>query len=292
MGVIATNNWVREFAERCQKKGIFERELMIQKEVIIERLAKAFQTTQFMDLHEYLLNQGLFHPDHGGNIKEVVAHLEEKKCWQYVQEEYKWLRSNWRGPKASIFIFPVEMRNTMIMNELGGKMGIGFRDKIFLFLSPEVSKGEVCQLLTHEYHHVCRLSYLNKSATELSLLDSLLVEGLAEAAVGERFGEGALAPWVKRYNDQEVETFWERVFLPNLQLKGHENHQPFLYGNGSVHLPKWIGYCIGYKIVKSLLERHRGDQTTILLRLSSEEILQRSKFLAQPVEQIEKPRKR
>lgn len=69
----------------------------------------------------------------------------------------------------------------------------------------------------------------------MTLLDSLILEGLAEDVVKELYGEKWIAPWIQSYSDKELLALWETHFLPNLQLQGIEQHGPFLYG-GTSHL--------------------------------------------------------
>ena len=59
-------------------------------------------------------------------------------------------------------------------------------------------------MFTHEYNHVCRLSKFQKSEEDYVLLDSIILEGLAENAVRERLGEEFLATWTSYYSNEEL----------------------------------------------------------------------------------------
>ncbi len=106
----------------------------------------------------------------------------------------------------------------------------------------------------------------------MTLLDSLILEGLAECAVKELYGDQWLAPWLTNYTSEKVIKLWKSHFLPNLQLQGLERHQPFLYGG---EFPPWIGYCIGYEIVRSYVRNHSSQ---LPLLVPSQDILARSDF--------------
>ncbi len=71
---------------------------------------------------------------------------------------------------------------------------------MFLFIARGLEKEELKALLAHEYNHVCRLQYVNKTLDEMTLRDSLILEGLAECAVEELYGDKWLAPWLKHYS--------------------------------------------------------------------------------------------
>lgn len=277
MGVVNTEKIIKAFIKLRKDKPKVEH-INLQRELLCEPIASLLQSFDAMQLHQYLLEQGLFHPD--ANIEDEVITLEKNKVWHIVQEQYSKLRKLWNGAKVSIFIFPVERRNPIIMNELKGKMGIGFEEVIVLFLSKELSRKEISALFTHEYHHVCRLKYLKKSLQEVSLLDSLLIEGMAEVAVEYYHGNKSLAPWVNMYSREEVLTYWKKIYS-NLQIKGKEKHDPVLFGDQHSGFPKWFGYWAGYQIVNSYIKNHQGVTMKQLLMKDSNEILNGSSFLLQ-----------
>ena len=63
------------------------------------------------------------------------------------------------------------------------------RHVIFLFVCGRNSLEELKALLAHEYHHICRLHQIETKETEYTLLDTMIMEGLAEQAVTERYTE-------------------------------------------------------------------------------------------------------
>lgn len=134
-------------------------------------------------------------------------------------------------------------------------------------------------LFAHEYHHICRLSFLKKSPQEMLLKDSLIIEGLAEWAVEELYGEKWLSPWTKNYSFVEAMCLWKKHFVPALSLKGVINHHPFLYGDLSSGLPKWAGYCLGYKIVQSYVKNCGPVKQHILNNIPADEIIAGSDFV-------------
>ncbi|MCD8502593.1 MAG: DUF2268 domain-containing protein, partial [Bacillaceae bacterium] len=226
-----------------------------------------------MSLHQYLLEQGLFHPD--ADVEEELFQLEKMNVWKIVEDQYEKLRKLWDGAKADIFIFPVERRNEVIMKELKGKMGISFSKVIVLFLSKELTVKQIRSLFTHEYHHACRLDFLNKSIDQVNLLDSILIEGMAEVAVEYYHDAKMLAPWVNLYTKKQIEPYWKTI-VPYLELRGKEKHDPILYGNSRHGFPKWFGYCAGFHIVKSYLEANESVTMKELLKTESIVILEGS----------------
>ena len=88
-----------------------------------------------------------------------------------------------------------------------------------MFLSPDLPKEEIKALLAHEYNHVCRLDYLNQAPSKISLMDSLIIEGLGEYAVKDLYGEKWLAPWINLYSFEEALAIWKNYFIPSLNVK-------------------------------------------------------------------------
>lgn len=205
-----------------------------------------------------LLRQGLL--QHG----EQSLNLD---VWKIIEQEATTLQNEWQGPTVPIYIFPIA--DGFIKN------GIAYKNAIFLFISNQLTPQQLQALLTHEYHHICRR---NLSKEPLTLLDSILMEGLAEDAVETRFGKEALSPWTERYSLKEVLHFWNTQLSSKLHQIGLQNHQVYLYGDPKIGLPKWIGYCTGFRIVQAFKTNYGPISTESLLSMSSEDILKFSGF--------------
>lgn len=68
--------------------------------------------------------------------------------------------------------------------------------------------------MTHEYHHVCRLGHLTKEEKDVTLLDTIIMEGLAEYAVYERFGRSQTAEWTTWYTPEQLQALYEKRLRP------------------------------------------------------------------------------
>ena len=105
----------------------------------------------------------------------------------------------------------------------------------------------------------------------MTLLDSLILEGLAEDAVKDLYGERWIAPWLQSYSEKELLALWEHHFYRIYNSKESNNIIHFYTGA----LPPWIGYCIGYKIVQSYKMNHSCQHP---LFISSQDLLTGSNF--------------
>jgi len=261
MSVIPTDEWLHEIMEiekLMPKRNLYE----LQRSIICNRLIEIFNDGNPEEIQFELQQQGLYLPHE--NI--AIQKLEDQNIWLIVQEELNHLKEKWNGPNIPIYIFPITQEQTMT-----NKNGAAYPNAIFLFVG-ELKKQELRALFAHEYNHVCRLHYLNKSLNEVTLLDSLILEGLAECAVEEIYGDEWLAPWLKYYSMEKMLEIWKMYFLTQMNSQGLAHHAEFLYGG---KLPQWIGYCIGYEIVRTYIKNHSSNKLHLK---DSKEILIGSDF--------------
>ncbi|SHF92100.1 DUF2268 domain-containing protein [Ornithinibacillus halophilus] len=243
MRVIRTDEWLLQDYENPIK--------------ICKKLKKYFhdETISESDILNHLAKFGMYKQPYS-NGKDEIKNLQKKKVWQYVYKEAKKLQTIWNGPSISVFILPVEIRNKRIAKEQNGKSGLAFSDKLFLFIGDHLDKNEIKALLTHEYNHICRLHYYQKNAEEFTLLDTIILEGLAENAVREYCGEDNLASWTTYYSEDQLEDMYQKIIKPNESLSTFERkHNEILYG--MKFYPKMAGYCVGFYLVKNYMINNR-----------------------------------
>lgn len=229
-----------------------------------------FQDLKNRDLHTYPLVQTIF-----PNVPAAAVHFELRQqglletgemplqldVWAIIERQLYELMKQWDGPTTQVAILPI--RHGVVKN------GVAYKHGICLFVSSHISIKELHSLITHEYHHICRQHAYKSTPT---LLDSVIMEGLAEHAVESLFGEHAVSSWTKRYPFEDIHHYWHTHFLAHLSVSGLHNHQHFLFGDAKLQLPAHIGYCTGYRIVEAFLMKNPSLTTQQLLKFSSEEI--------------------
>lgn len=255
-----------------------EKMVEIHREMICHPLKQFFPQATIEEIHGELLTRGLFDPFESPIISEILKKLEEEKVWETIKHEFNHLKNLWNGPDVPIFVYPLTKHRPLVDSVEVKKNGVSYNNVLFLFVSVELETEELKALLAHEYNHICRLSYVDKFPHEIELLDTLIIEGMAECAVEELYGERWLSPWTKGYSHEECLELWTKYFVKAIQLQGVDNHFPFLYGNEVKGLPKWIGYCLGYRIVKSYLESEGISNQRLLYKTTASEILKGSDF--------------
>ncbi|WP_100404863.1 DUF2268 domain-containing protein [Bacillus solitudinis] len=276
MGVVRTNKWIELYTKHWSKERKNEW-YMLQQQTFIHPLLQQFQTKDANGLHQYLLEMGLCRPD--VDLSETLETFRKKDWWRVIQEHFHLLKEKWSGPEVPIYLFPVELRHEMIRTHLGGKMGLSLPNLILLFIDSNTGVDDVRALLTHEYHHVCRLEVTKETEETITLLESMVMEGLAELAVEDVIGKHALAGWTSHYNQLWKKEWVERWISPHLLLKGREKHFHYLYGSVQLGIPKWLGYYYGFQVVQSAMKNEPNRDTVLWLRCPAKEIFDKSTYL-------------
>ncbi|MFD2761716.1 DUF2268 domain-containing protein [Lentibacillus juripiscarius] len=250
MTVIRTDKWLLDYYEKpvelCRKLK-----------------AQFHEDARPVEIHQHLGTHGMYQrpPKDGGD--EWIGHLQENGIWQIVRKEERRLQKWWNGPDVPIFIFPSDPYNRKLLKDQNGKSGLAFPDKLFLFVSEENAANEIRALFTHEYNHVCRLNSYSKNIDDYQLLDTVVLEGIAENAVRERFGETYTANWTAYYPDGKLEKLWRHFVYPNRHAPIFSRiHQEILYGHG--FFPKMTGYSVGYYLVKNYMDTHQATAPDLL----------------------------
>ncbi|MEQ2525724.1 hypothetical protein EKG37_11705 [Robertmurraya yapensis] len=219
MGVIETDEWLsRDFDQPVK---------------IIERMMD-----EPTDFYSYLQQFGMYKPTQ--RTWEYFKQLKEDKIWGKVANLHKEYRKKWNGDDVDIYIFPSRTNN---------KGGVSFKESMYLFVPPLEDPKELEALFIHEYHHVCRLNRQKKDAKDYKLLDSMVLEGLAEHAVEHYCGRKYRAKWCEYYTDKELEKYWNELKKDILHTSRKDTlHDRILFGRGG--FPKLIGYALGYYITR------------------------------------------
>lgn len=240
MGVIRTDQWLKKEFDRPVR--------------ICQKLTPYFKGQNANEIYDQLLKFGMYRPSR--SAFNNLNWMKEQKTWDKVEQLFNKYQNKWNGPDIPVFLFPIAQPGGIFFSrEEKSKAGVSFPDKMFLFLSHLDDPKEIEAILVHEYHHVCRLSMLNKKMENYTLLDSIIIEGLAEYAVLKNCGKEYLANWCHMYSEKEVSNYWGKYLKNHLDKKKTERgHDELLYGGGRI--PKLLGYAIGYNIVGKYYENH------------------------------------
>ncbi|AIC95101.1 DUF2268 domain-containing protein [Shouchella lehensis] len=264
MAVIRTNKWGELFLKHVHNQK--DEELAFQR-LFIQPLQPLFQFGTDTELATYLEKVGLFTLGDTDALSLFIT----KNYWVFLQEKFLELKEAWKGPNVPIYLLLANEHLKNRQTDVKGMMGLSFENGIVLIVSETIEANDLFALLIHEYHHVCRLSHTKENEETITLLESMVMEGLAELAVKEWLGEGYLAPWTSLY-DKTWNDKWADIISPKkLQLMGRRRYKDLLYGNAKKNIPHMLGYYLGYQLchqAASLL----NEETTALLTTPAEKI--------------------
>ncbi|MEC1523995.1 DUF2268 domain-containing putative Zn-dependent protease [Neobacillus niacini] len=234
MGIIRTDKWLEDEFDRPLK--------------ICEKLLPVFKGQSASKVYNQLIDFGMYRASR--RTEEIFNAMKDNMVWQEVEGIFQEYKKKWGGPDIPIYIFPIgQSRSFFFRQEDKVKGGVSYPDKMFLFLSDSVPSKELEALFVHEYHHICRLNKQTKRLDDYTLLDSIIIEGLAEYSVLIHCGKDYLADWCKMYSEAELDNLWEKFLQGNLDIKKSEKkHDDLLYGSGKI--PRLLGYAVGFKIVE------------------------------------------
>jgi len=212
---------------------------------------KYFPSAEEEKLYKHFRRFGMY--TYNARMEENLQQLIEDDVWYMIDDLFMKYQSKWKGPDIPIFIIP--HRNQTWFSKGQNKSGLAFGDKMFLFVSPKMEQKQLEALFIHEYHHVCRLRTQKKEMDEYTLLESCVMEGLAEYTVQRLMGAEYLAPWTKQYSAKFLHSFWNKYLEKNVDIQKREKQHDFiLYGNGK--LPYMGGYSMGFYLVELFADKH------------------------------------
>lgn len=225
---------------------------------MMEKLNISHYESNTKSFYQYLVSFGMYKPSK--RSKEQYEELIKNKVWEKVSKLAVKYKKRWHGPDIPIYIFP--LHSTFSGGE--NKSGVSFPDMLFLFVGDVKDDRELEALFIHEYHHVCRIYHQKKEVEEYTLLDSMVMEGLAEHAVTEICGADYNAAWCNLYKEEEIERFLEKIISGHLNLKKDEYlHDLLLFGVGK--FPDMLGYCCGYYLVGKYKNQYRFTESQYFL---------------------------
>ncbi|OEH91627.1 DUF2268 domain-containing protein [Bacillus solimangrovi] len=246
MSVQRTDKWLQEYVKRW-RQTFNRKQLYLDK--IIEPIDDLFTDASHIEIQRHLNHHGMF--THRTNVQSEVSELIKKDYWSIIHTDYEKLKKEWQGPSVQVYIFPSDHNIRLIQQFFKGKSGLSYSKAVFLFVSSRNDETEIKSLLTHEYHHTF---YIKKKGNPETVTDVMLMEGMAECAVLERFGKQALAPWTSLYKEKDSEQLWNKYIKGYEKERYNPSTRNLLYGGKGV--PKWLGYFLGFQIVKNYVDKH------------------------------------
>jgi hypothetical protein len=175
--------------------------------------------------------------------------------------------------KNYIFIFPYfPSESDSVFN---GVMGVARYSCVFhVFLAHDFKQKDLARTVAHELNHTIYYYVNFDSFGKYTLLDQMIIEGLAEHFAEDVLNVGP-APWSVSLTESEAHDVFSKC-TSMLSSKSDIVHRKVLFGGDEY--PKWSGYSIGYRIVAAFRKHNPVVEWQDLMRLNSKEMLLKSNF--------------
>ncbi|MEH6946078.1 DUF2268 domain-containing putative Zn-dependent protease [Bacillus sp. JJ634] len=230
MGIIQTDEWMA---------SEFDRPLTMMNNLDIIDVKPE-------QLYRHLQANGMYTPNE--KARKVYHHLMKQDVWTKARQLFTRYNELWNGPDVPVYIFPLQAPG-FLQKAKEAKSGLAFQHAVFLFLDSHITDQELEAVLIHEYHHVCRLHRTKKEAKDYTLLDAMVMEGLAERTVAKYLGSKYLAHWTALYPQSDYKRLWNRYIEGKLNInRSNPLHDSIMLGKKGY--PQMIGYWTGYQLVK------------------------------------------
>ncbi|WEG13533.1 DUF2268 domain-containing putative Zn-dependent protease [Pullulanibacillus sp. KACC 23026] len=220
-----------------------------------------------------LLFFGMFQLDSDAEqLKQQLRELRLLGFETFIKEELELLHGFYPSHKAVKFeLFLLDEKDEFVKTKLGGVSAFTeWNGRMVFVVEPDERVRQTLKsVITHEYHHHWRMSALKVASEEESLLDRLVLEGLAEHFVRLRLGEEFLGPYREALSEEQARRLWETTYKYHVGEMG-DAADPYMFGHPDNGLPFWGGYALGYYLVKWYLEEHEEISIEELTVLPSE----------------------
>jgi len=196
--------------------------------------------------------------DRFGNAGSLEA------CADAIVQAFDRLEPAAHGISLPTIRYTLALANPSIVQErdqFAGYVGFGgIPGQIMMIALPnDYNMTRLAAMAAHEAHHNVRLTHEPWDPATITVGQYIVLEGLAEAFSVEMFGEESLGPWTLMHSEDLLRQYRPR-FREVLDTVG--DPRGYMFGDWAAAefhyeptgLPDYIGYGMGYRIVKSFLE--------------------------------------
>ena len=195
-----------------------------------------------------------------------VPNNVHKSVFEIIKKTMK-LVKQYQKRKKYIFVFPCFDNFTVEkMNGVGGFCPR--KDIIFLFLNLNGKdwKNSLRDSLIHEFAH--SVSEYYSGGENFNLGEGMVFDGLSENFRKINFGGSDIL--INAVSERDCITYFEEL-KEKLNSKDFNFYMEVFYGTGKY--PQWLGYSLGYYLVKNYIKKYSDLDWNKLLRINPKEIL-------------------
>ena len=198
---------------------------------------------------EMMLFFGMFHYNNDiHSLEQQLNKIRSLSFENFIKEELELLHKEYPSNRPVQFeLYILDEKDDFVKSKLNGVSA--FTDwngrMCFVVLPEESVRSTIKSVVTHEYHHHWRISALELKEDSETLLDRMVLEGLAEHFVETRLGISYLGPYKDALSETQAKTLWISKYKSHTDDKGTSTDL-YMFGNKEKDLPFWGGYSVGY----------------------------------------------
>lgn len=219
---------------------------------------------------------GMFNLNNDINsLEEQLNIMRSLNFENFIKEELELLHKQYPSNRPVQFeLFILDENDDFVKSKLNGVSAFTDWDgkMCFAVLPEENVRSTIQSVVTHEYHHHWRISVLEIKEDGETLLDRMVLEGLAEHFVKTRLGNEYLGPYKDALSESQAKMIWENTYKNHIYDKGTSTDL-YMFGSKDKSLPFWGGYSLGYYLIKWFLDRNNDISIKDLTRLQSERFI-------------------
>ncbi len=220
-----------------------------------------------------LLKQGLLNHIGDGNVDQYREISEEQKLEieSVISETIEKCNEKLSIPTKN-FIFVHPYLTTEEDKFFEGVMAVAVYSCVFhLFINlNECSKKSIENTVAHELNHTIYYYHHYDDFNNYTLLDEVLLEGLAEN-FREQYFDSNVTKWAGALSKEEALYLLKKI-KNTLESRDQKVIKEFLFGNGKYE--RWTGYSVGYWLVKEFIKNNPNLSWDKIMKIKPQNFLQ------------------
>ncbi|MCI0184132.1 hypothetical protein MM817_02427 [Acidibacillus sp. S0AB] len=214
---------MKEFIEACEMESASERRHLFMS---------LFNLTD-EDVN-YLIFHGMIPLDSPLDVfRSTLKQMDFHNVEPFIQKTLIDLSNQYpSGKKVLVELYPMDKHDKFGRERLGGVSAWTNweGDTIHLVVYPARETEHALEsTVVHEYNHHYRITALNNGHADVTLLEKIVREGLAEHFVAEVLGVDFRGPWVDALSEDEAKRLWDTVYSVHSSDTGEETNS-FVFG--------------------------------------------------------------
>ena len=248
------------------------------KTEIVDSIISLMKTQGNIDYSGYtdteLLRRGLLDHIGNGSIEQYkeISEGQKSEIEKVISETVEKCNERLSVPTKN-FIFVHPYLTTKDDNIFDGVMAVAVYSCVFhLFINlDEYSEKSIKNTVAHELNHTIYYYHHYNDFNNYTLLDEILLEGLAEN-FREQYFDPEITQWAGSLEKEEAFQILKDLDKNTLESKDQKVIKEFLFGNAKYK--KWSGYSTGYWLVKEFINKNKSLSWDELMKTNSKRFIE------------------